>query len=156
MSSEFPWITKTPWATGKRQCLVLLLGALPALCLGFFFGQLASSIGSPGHLGSILLRGLIFAAPSSALVLLAPRYWMLPSLVYGFGFSGGYTFSDSMASSFSVLLGMPYAALTGQPVGTPPLPSHSELPWLILIALWITCGAYLLRPYGSRPKNPAS
>ena len=147
--------SERPLTTGQRQFLAVFLGALPAIYLGFRIGLIASDVGFHSELGSIFLRGLICAAPAAVLALLVPRYWLLPSLIYGYGFYSGYTFGDSIATGLRILVALPFAALTGQRVGTPPQPSHAELPWLFLFAFWLAGIIYLLRRYFSRPNESA-
>ena len=113
----------------------------------------AADIGSPRDLGSVLLRGLVCALPVMLLALLSPRLWWLPALVYGYGFHSGYTYLDGLGAAIMVLVAMPVAFLTGQRVGTPPEPTHPELLWIFVLALWLTALVSFFRIYYSRPNE---
>ena len=142
-----------PLTTGQRHFLAVFLGALPAIYLGFRVGLIANDVGFHSDLGSIFIRGLICAVPPAVLALLAPNYWLLPSLIYGFGFYAGYTILDSIGDGIRFIVAIPVALVSGERVGSPTPPSHEELPWLFIFAFWIAGSIYLLRRYFSRPND---
>ena len=130
-----------PLTAGERHFLVAFLGALPAIYLGFQIGSLAADIGSHRDLTSIFVRALVCATPAALLAFVAPRVWLLPSLIYGYGFYCGYILGDVIdaASRFfvAIFVAIPIAALTGQRIGTRSEPAHPELFWLFVVALWL-------------------
>jgi hypothetical protein len=144
-----------PLTSGERQFLAVFLGALPAIFIGFYVGVSASGIGSPRELASIIVRALVCGAPTAALAALAPRSWFLPSLIYGYGFYSGYTLFDGFGAAIATVFVAPFAALTGQRIGTPQQPTHPELLWLFIIALWLATFISFLRRYYSRPNECA-
>ena len=137
--------SERPLTAAERHFLAAFLGAVPAIYLGFRIGSVASDFGSHRDLASIFARALICAAPATILALLAPRVWLLPSLIYGYGFYCGYTFGDGFGAAFATLLAIPVAALTGQSIGTPPEPRHPELLWLFILALWLATVTAFIR-----------
>jgi hypothetical protein len=129
-----------------------LVAILPALLIGFYVGLHTREIGSPREFSSVVVRGLVCAGPAAILALLAPRFWILPGLVYGFGFYCGYIFLEGVGADIVRLL----AALTGQHFGRPPEPTHPELLWIFGIALWFGAFTSFLRSHCSRTEENAS
>ena len=144
-----------PLTSGERQFLAVFLGALPAIFIGFYVGLSASSVGAPHELASIFVRALVCGVPAAVLAALAPRSWFLSSLIYSYGFYTGYTLFDGFCASIATVFVAPFAALTGQPIGTPPQPTPPELLWLLMIALWLATFISFLRRHYSRPNECA-
>jgi hypothetical protein len=143
----------------QRHFTALLIGALPAAYIGFRIGLFAADIGSHHALTSVFMRALVCAAPVASLALIAPRAWLLPSLIYAFCFYVGYDFFEtarglralSGASSSAALV----SAVTGQPLWAAAPSSHPELLWLLLLALWTAAFISFLRCYHSRTDEHA-
>jgi hypothetical protein len=137
--------SERPSTSDVRQAGIAVLAALAALFIGFYVGSFAAGVGSPRVLSSILLRSVVCAVPATAFALLMPRFWVLPAIVYGFAFYCGYTFLDGIRVGLAVVFLTPIAALTGQRLGTPPEPTHPELLWLFVIAIWFAALTSFLR-----------
>jgi hypothetical protein len=140
---------------GERHFLVAFAGALPAIVIGFYVGVFAAGVGSQRELASIFIRALVCAAPPVLLAVLAPRSWFFPSLIYGCGFYCGYTCLDGSGAAFTFVVMAHIAALTGEHLGTPSRPTHPELLWLFIIALWLATFISFLRRYYARPNECA-
>jgi len=151
--------TAHPRAAARRHFWALLIGALPAIYLGFRAGLFAAGAGSHHALAFIFLRAAICAAPIAVLALLAPRAWLLPSLIFGFGFYFGYDLFDIArglnalfaAQQSTVLI----AAFTGEPLWAATPTSRPELPWILLLAFWAAAFIAFLRRHYSRPNESA-
>jgi hypothetical protein len=148
--------SERPLTTGQHHFLVVFYTAFPAFYVGHIFGFLATEVG-PQHDAdpiSILVRALVCAAAPVLFSWLWPRFWLLPSLIYGFGFYAGYTCFDGLANLPMLLATIPYAVLLGLPLGTPPQPQHPELLWLFAFALWLTAFiAFIRRHYLQNKKD---
>jgi hypothetical protein len=150
--------SERPLTPSQRHFLVVFLGGLPAFCVGFVFGIQASIVGSqrdPDAV-SILFRALICAVPPSLLALSVRRFWWLPSLIYGWGFYGGYFFNDSFNEGLAGLATSPYipfAALVGLPTGRFSPPAHFELIWIFAFALWLTAFMAFIRRHYLQDKS---
>lgn len=145
-----------PLTPGERHFLTVFLGALPAIIIGFYVGVFASGIGTPRELASILIRALVCTAPAAALAVLAPRSWLLPSLIYGYSFYSGYILFDGFGADIATVFLAPFAALIGERIGSPAHPTHPELLWLFIIALWLAALISFLRRHDSRPSECAN
>lgn len=138
-------LTKRGW-----QFVLAFLCALPAFFVGFWVGGYASHIGSHRDFGSVLARGGVCGLAPVVFALFSPRYWIIPAAIYGFGFLGGYTLGDAFAVGMSVFLAIPYTAITGERFKVPSEPSHPELLWIYVIALWLAALTSVLRLHFER------
>ena len=134
----------------ERQIVALIVGGIPAFVIGYVFGLYGYDIG--GHkadLAAVLLRGGYCAVIPVIVAGLAPRSWLLPSLAYLAGFSFGITNVSAVADGVRVLPELfltSINALTGEhPPAHRRLPSHTDLPWMIGIALWLAGLTSILR-----------
>jgi|SRR5687767_13799471 hypothetical protein len=131
--------SERPLTAVQLHVFALFIGALPASCVGLGFGLFAASFGADPSLAIIFLRTLICAIPVAMFALLAPRAWLLPSLIYASAFHFGYD-----------IAGEPFWPLWG----TQPS-DHPELPWILLLSLWAAAFVSFLRrhyfTYGESP-----
>lgn len=109
--------------------LALIIGVLPASCVGLGIGLFAARFGADPSLTIIFLRTLICAVPVATVALLAPRAWLLPALIYASAFHFGYD-----------IAGEPF-----WPFGRAQPSNHPELPWILMLALWAAAFISFLR-----------
>lgn len=145
-----------PLTSRERQGLLACLCAIPAFFVGIYLSNVAQQIGWHLDFESILKRGGVCAIPAVLLALILPHYWLIPSILYGVGFYFGYTFTDGLTHGIIIGLGGLFSALVGQPIGQISEPSHPELLWIYLIALWTAAFASILRhQFGRKRKGMA-
>jgi hypothetical protein len=120
----------------QRHLLVAILAALPAICFGFHVGRITIDI------QAFVPRALLCAAIPCMLALLSPRYWLLPSLVYGYGFYCGYAV-DTILAPVANLVVFPVATLSGEALTVAQPRSNAE--FLFLLALLIATLVSLAR-----------
>lgn len=145
--------SERPLTAGEGRFLAVFLGALPAIYLGFQVGSFAAGIGSPQAFVSIFIRALVCAAPAALLAAIMPRGWILPALIYGYGFYCGYTLADSIEAAMFTLIAHSMAVFTGQRLETSLEPTHPELLWFFVIALWLAAFISFLRRHYSHPEE---
>jgi hypothetical protein len=136
---------RRPLTAGERHFsrlfLGLFFGGIPAFFIGFYAGMFASDIGFHLDLASIFARTFICATPAILLATIAPRRWLLLSVIYLCGFHAGYTVLDGLGAAMQTLVALPIAALTGERIGTPSPPTHPELP--LIFSITLGCGAFI-------------
>jgi hypothetical protein len=149
-------VGREPLTARERQGVWAFLCALPAFFIGIHVGILASEIGSHRDLASVLVRGGVCGAAPLAFALVSPRYWFIPSVIYAMGFSSGYTLDEAIRVGVGVFLALPFAVMTGERIAVPPEPSHPELLWLYVIALWMASFTAFLRLHFERKRATKS
>ena len=135
-----------PFTARQRQGVLAFFCALPAFCVGFYFSGFALRIGSHLDFVAVLKRGGVCAIPAALFAFIFPRYWLVPSILYGLGFHYGYAaLPDSISAGMAVLFAGIFGSLTSGRAGGMPGPSHSELLGIYLIALWVAAFVSMLR-----------
>ncbi len=129
----------------KEQFSVMFFGAIPASIVGFYTGCFASGIFHAPELHAVLIRALACAIPPAILAWCFPRFWILPSCIYGFTFAIGYSIRNFGADLGRMLGALPLTLLTLRPLGQLPEHNDDELPWLLLFAAWLACFIAFLR-----------
>jgi hypothetical protein len=151
--------SESPPTTAQRHCLALLMGAVPSIYIGFCVGLFAAGCGAQHSLAAIFLRTLICAAPAATLALIAPRAWLLPSLIYAFTFYCGYDSLDTARAFGALSVASPgaifIASLTGEPLWRAVPSEHPELLWVLLLALWAAAFISFLRRHYSHTNESA-
>ena len=134
-SVERPWGMHSEITPAARHFFATIIGAAPALYIGFYVGGFAAQGDTPGNcsLTDILVRCLICAVPGALMAFSVRRYyWLGPWLIYLYGIYCGYTFLDDLFDGF-------FSA------GHAPPHRHPELIWIVITSIWLACGASMLR-----------
>lgn len=141
--------SNAPLTPKQIQGVLAFLCGVPAFFVGFYVCGLAEGIGSHLDFVSVLERGGICSIPTAMFALLFPRYWFVPSAVYGLGFYFAYKFSIAIGAAAAALFIIPIFAISGQQISLSESGlSHSKPTWIIwayLIAIWVAAFIAMLR-----------
>ncbi len=128
----------------QRQGCLAFLCVIPAFFIGCYMTGLTDRIGSSLDFISVLKRGGVFSIPTAVFALLFPRFWLIPSVLYGLGFYCVTLAGDAGAAAAAAFISIPIFIFGGQRIGYS-APSHKELIWIYLIGIWVAAFIAMLR-----------
>ncbi len=105
---------------------------------------LTDRIGSHLDFVSVLKRGGVFSIPTAVFALIFPRFWLVPSVLYGLGYYYVTLAGDAGAAAATAFISIPILIFGGQRIGYS-APSHKDLIWIYLIGIWVAAFIAMIR-----------
>jgi len=133
-----------PFTAKQRQGCLAFLCAIPAFPIGCYMIGLTDRIGSHLDVVSVLKRGGVFSIPTAVFALIFPRFWLVPSVLYGLGYYYVTLAGDAGAAAATAFISIPILIFGGQRIGYS-APSHKDLIWIYLIGIWVAAFIAMIR-----------